>query len=80
MAVAGYYAYSLGGENGEQSTTKPGGANGESWKTGMGGALRSPVRVAQHAAAAAVDYWRRWRSAGTTIGREAVYFRAGTAL
>ncbi|CAM9357392.1 unnamed protein product, partial [Ectocarpus sp. 6 AP-2014] len=38
------------------------GSRGAGWESGVGGALRAPMRAAKRAAAAAADYWRRWRS------------------
>lgn len=83
VAVAGYYSYSQAegprAKSGENTSSNPGAM--VSWRANVGGALRTPVRVAQRAAAAAADIWRRWLSAGAEIGREAGYFRAaGTVL
>lgn len=46
------------------------GSRGAGWEAGVGGALRAPMRAAKRAAAAAADYWRRWRSGRSGGGGE----------
>lgn len=72
LAVAAGLIYAVSSSSMDQSATAAanladtgrggGGGGGRGWEASVGGALRAPLRAAKRAAAAAADYWRRWRS------------------